>query len=289
MYASRRTGPPARLVALAGLAMLAAGAALSPSAAGAAPRVSGNWAGYVASPGPSVGSRFSSVSGSWRQPAAGCTAGREGFSAVWVGLGGFGAGRPVEQVGTDADCSRSGRASYVAWFELFPAGPVELQMAVRPGDRMTASVTSNANRVTLRIRNLTTGGRFSTTRRVSRPDFSTAEWIVEAPSSCTPANSCSTLPLADFGTVAFSSATATARGRTGTISDRRWSATALELQQRASDLAGGSAVARSAAALTLGTPTPVRRDGSFSVSWSERSGSAQGPAPPDFGPGPPQG
>ena len=38
-------------------------------------------------------------------------AGRESYSAVWVGLGGYSENASaLEQIGTDADCSRSGAA-----------------------------------------------------------------------------------------------------------------------------------------------------------------------------------
>src|SRR5438105_14216905 len=54
---------------------------------------SANWCGYVvggSSGGSSSGSgkQFSSVSGSWVQPAVKCTAGSSDDSAFWVGLGG---------------------------------------------------------------------------------------------------------------------------------------------------------------------------------------------------------
>jgi hypothetical protein len=147
---------PVRLALLAFTAIVAG--ALAPPA-GAATVVSTNWAGYVAVAHASVGSRFSSVSGSWRQPAASCTAGRETFSAVWVGLGGYGENRrSLEQVGTNADCTRAGRAVYSAWLELLPSAPAEVKLRVHPGDRISASVTVRGASVTLRLRDLTTGG-----------------------------------------------------------------------------------------------------------------------------------
>jgi hypothetical protein len=203
---------------------------------------------------------------------------------VWVGLGGYGQGaRALEQVGTDANCTSSGRATYATWFELVPAGPVELKLKVRPGDRVTASVTTRASRVTLRLRNLTTGAAFSTTRHYSNPDVSTAEWIVEAPSDCGTANRCTTLPLANFGSVSFSSATATARGHTGTVRDAGWSSTRLQLQQSAGALAPESAGrgARFPDALTQATASPATpSSGAFAVTWSERSTGAQRPPAP---------
>jgi Peptidase A4 family len=286
--AAKLIGAPARLALLAWVAILAGAPAPS---AGAATLLSDNWAGYVAVPHASVGSRFSSVSGSWRVPAASCTAGRETFSAVWVGLGGYRESRrSLEQLGTNADCTRAGRAVYTAWLELLPSAPVEVTLRVHPGDRISASVTVRGSSVTLRLRNRTTGARYSTTRRYSNPDVSSAEWIVEAPSMCASTGDCTTLALADFGSTRFSSATVTAYGHTGTIVDAGWSAAALELQQLNGVLArgGGGVDVRLASAVTLARPSAVSSaDGSFSVSWSEQSTAAEAPAPPGFGAGPP--
>ena len=228
-------------------------ALLAPAVAGATD-VSSNWAGYVAQPSPSGGSSFSSVSGSWTEPSATCERSRESYSAVWVGLGGFreDAGG-LEQLGTDADCSSAGKVSYSSWFELLPAEAITVHLTVRPGNRMTASVTVRDHDVTLRLRDLSTGARFSITRRAPDVDISSAEWIVEAPSVCASAGGCRTLALTDFGEVAFSSASATSLGHTGPISDPAWSATALELRQNALP---STARARDGAALSRGQPGP---------------------------------
>jgi WD40 repeat protein len=266
--------------------MLACGAIWLTASASAATSISANWAGYASVPAASVGSRFSSVSGSWTLPSATCTSGKEAYSAVWVGLGGYSKSAALEQVGADADCTRSGHASYSTWYELLPAGPVNVALKVHPGDRMSASVTVRSRDVTLRLRNLSTGARFTTTRRVAKIDVSSAEWIVEAPSVCATAGSCATLPLTNFGTTLFSSATATARGHTGTIDDADWSAIALELQQAGAGATGGGPAAlrrASARALTVATASAVAAsDGSFSVVWGERSIHTEQPAAPTF-------
>src|ERR1035437_1411388 len=132
------------------------------------------------------------------------------------GLGGFGErSKALEQIGTDADCTRFGSAVYSTWYELVPAAPITLKLKVHAGDAMVASVTVKDHDVTLRIRDLSTGKMFTRTRRVSRIDSSSAEWIVEAPSVCVPTNICRTLTLTDFGSVAFSDLSATAGGQTG--------------------------------------------------------------------------
>jgi hypothetical protein len=264
------------------MTLAVSGAAVA-SPAGAA-TVSANWAGYVASPSASVGLSFSSVSGSWTVPSATCTAGREAHSAAWVGLGGDNEdSSALEQIGTDADCARSGTAAYSAWYELIPAGPVELKLELRAGDEMSASVTVRSHDVTLRIRDLSTGARFSTTRRVSRVDVSSAEWIVEAPSVCLTADACATLALTDFGSVSFASATATAAGHTGAIEDPDWSATALELRQGAGHDFGrgpGRRFGPTSALVTADPSTVSGPDGSFSVSFQEQSIQIEPPPAP---------
>jgi hypothetical protein len=240
--------------------------------------VSSNWAGWVALRPSGEAKQFSSVSGAWTQPAARCNRGRT-YSAVWVGLGGYSTSE-LEQIGTAADCSSANRASYTSWYELVPAGPVELKLKVRPGDRLVASVTTGVHSVTLRIRNITTGARFSTTRHVSKIDASSAEWIAEAPSVCVNANACATLPLTDFGTVQFTSATATSQRHTGTVLDPAWSALALELQQGAADGSGPlRARTRTASAVTAVPSSASDANGSFAVIWQQQTLQTQRSAP----------
>jgi hypothetical protein len=232
--------------------------------------VSSNWAGWVALKPSGTEKRFSSVSGEWTEPTATCEGGRT-YSAVWVGLGGY-SGSELEQIGTDADCSSTDQASYTSWYELVPAAPVQLKLKIRQGDRLVASVTRSGHAVTLRIRNLTTGARFSATRHVSKIDASSAEWIAEAPSVCVTASACETLPLTDFGTVQFSSATVTSEAHTGTVLDPAWSALALELQQGPSAIGGALRTSvRTASALTAVPSNASSVDGSFSVTWEQRS------------------
>jgi hypothetical protein len=254
--------------------------------------ISTNWAGYVASPLPSVGSRFSQVSGAWRVPSVTCTAGHETDSAVWVGLGGYSErSRALEQVGSDADCTRSGRAVYSSWYELLPAAPVNLKLGVHPGDELSASVTISGQHVTLRIRDLSTGGHFERTRRLGVIDASSAEWIVEAPSAC--ASACAILPLADFGQVAFTDATATVGSHTGPIGDADWVAVALELSQRAfSGFPRRTRVSETPTrTLTEAAPSAsAAPSGAFSVSWQQSSQQIEAASPPTlpgFGGGPP--
>ena len=77
--------------------------------------MSSNWAGYVLG-----GASFTSVTGTWVQPAADCTSTGPSASAFWVGLGGSSRAveRSLEQAGTGAECLADGSARYYAWYEL---------------------------------------------------------------------------------------------------------------------------------------------------------------------------
>ena len=154
-----------------------------------------NWSGYAV-----LGSAFTSAHGSWVVPAVNCTGVRgDQYSAFWVGLDGY-SSSTVEQTGTLSDCT--GRsASYAAWYEFYPAGLIEVNMTIRPGDHMSASVVYNGgNSFTVTITDVTTGRSFTKTSNVSGAARSSAEWIAEAP-CCT--FSGGILPLANFGTVKF--------------------------------------------------------------------------------------
>ncbi|HMD52478.1 MAG TPA: G1 family glutamic endopeptidase [Solirubrobacteraceae bacterium] len=279
MRFQRLLGPAAKVWSITWIALMAVGAASAEAIS-----VSSNWAGYIASPSAGVGSRFERVSGTWTIPNATCSAGRESYSAVWVGLGGASEDSPaLEQIGTDADCTSSGAAGYSSWYELVPAVPVELRLEVHPGDVLSASVAVRSHEVTLRMRDLSTGTHFSTTRRDPVLDLSSADWIVEAPSVCLSANACRTLALTDFGNVSFSSATATAAGHTGAIVNPAWSDTPLELRQDPTSGSGRGNRRRlsSTRRLITATPsTPPASGGSFSVSWQEQSGQLEQPPPP---------
>jgi hypothetical protein len=187
--------------------------------------VSQNWAGYT------VGaSSFSSVSGSWVEPAASCNSGQTD-AAFWVGLGGSSSqSRALEQTGTEIDCSPSGQATHFAWYELVPKAPVKMDLAIHAGDRISARVTVSGTSVTVALSDNTTGQSATKTLEMSSPDTSSAEWIAEAPSQCdSTLTSCQPLDLTDFDTVRFSDATATADGHTGRISDTAWTPSAVAI------------------------------------------------------------
>jgi hypothetical protein len=234
-------------------------------AADTSPQASVNWSGYAAvSPTtesvPQADSplSFSDVTGSWTQPKARCVKGHSDAAAFWVGIGGFSEdSSTLQQLGTTAQCSSRGVATYFVWWEIVPAAEVRVPMKVRAGDRVTAAVLVNGSKVTMSIKNATRRTRFSTTVTVSQPlDVASAEWIAEAPTACTPNGGCEVVPLTNFGSVTFSKAAATANQVSGTITDPAWLVTPLDLIPDAS--AGGSGA----------SPGVLSADGrSFRVSW----------------------
>lgn len=152
-----------------------------------------NWSGYAA-----TGGRFTRVSAKWTAPKVTCSS-TATFSSFWVGLDGDGS-NTVEQTGTESDC-QGGRASYFAWYEMFPKFPVTIGHPVVPGDSMSASVTAGTNSsFKLAISDSTQGWTFQTTKTLAGARLASAEVIAEAPSS-----QGGVLPLANFGTVKFNS------------------------------------------------------------------------------------
>ncbi len=177
---------------------------------------SSNWSGYAVSAG--VGS-VTRVAGSWVVPAVSSSV--SGYSSSWVGIDGVN-NSLVEQIGTDSDYT-NGQAHYYAWYEMYPAPPVNLGLTINPGDTISASVTfTGSNQFTLALTDVSTGGSYSTVQTSSRAQRSSAEWIQEAPL----ASFFSVLPLANFGTINFSGANATVGGTTGPA-DNAWPGSTL--------------------------------------------------------------
>jgi hypothetical protein len=156
-----------------------------------------NWSGYAA-----TGS-FTSVSANWTEPTGHCTSATR-YSSFWVGLDGFNS-TTVEQTGSEVDCS-GGSPVYYSWYEMYPAYPHNFSNTVRPGDKFFGSVTYHGgSSYTLVLQDITRGWKHTVNASLSGAANSSAEVIAEAP-CCTASGGI--LPLADFGTVNFSNATA---------------------------------------------------------------------------------
>jgi hypothetical protein len=192
--------------------------------------VSSNWSGYAVT---SPGVTYTSVTATWKQPAASCgqvDAGAQ--SAFWVGLGGYSStSQALEQIGSDSDCSAGGQPDYYAWYELVPAAAVQLGIKIEAGNTVTVSVNAidGGTTIELQIINRSRGVRVTKLLPFASPDLSSAEWIAEAPSECS-RDSCQTEPLADFGSVSFTRIAALGNGVGGTVSNPAWSADQIELR-----------------------------------------------------------
>jgi hypothetical protein len=159
---------------------------------------SSNWSGYIAS-----GSGFTSVKGTWVQPAVTCAASGTQEAWFWVGIDGY-RSRTVEQIGSLARC-RDGQAVYYVSYQLYPSPQVVVSSPtyrVNPGDKLSARVSASGDLFMLSIKS-SAGWSFSATTSMPSAKRSSAEWIVSTPNTKS-----GLAKLADFGKVRFTDAEA---------------------------------------------------------------------------------
>ena len=272
MPVERRVAAPlgrsARLGALVSALVVLAGAA---APADAASKPAQRWSGYVVT-GKKVS--FTSATGTWVEPAVTCRRGVDPtLSTVWVGIGGFAQGSNVlDQVGTDANCDSTGRASYFAWFELLPDIAHDVAGKVEAGDRMTGTVSVlGTNLIDVKIENRTRHWSFDRQIQAGSPDRTSAEWVVEAPYSCL-RFTCHQASLANFGSVAIGNIAATGNGRRGTLRGKGWKATPLVLAPCVQTIASVKKDGLPAVAV----PRAVSADGTtFAIAWGQETGSPE--------------
>src|SRR5262249_3908479 len=123
------------------------------------------------------------------------------------------------------------------------------RMPIHPGDTMSAGVSYNTRtgKFRLAITDVTTGRSFVTFQRAPGAARSSAEWIVEAPSSGS-----HTLPLANFDTVTISGAQATIGGATTAIDTAAGSGVAVYQINMTSQF--GDEIATTSAVTDAGSP-----------------------------------
>jgi hypothetical protein len=201
-----------------------------------------NWAGYAA-----TGGAFTSVSGVWNVPAFE-PASAVGTDAVWVGIGGVQT-TDLIQAGTQQMASGGGCTLYQAWLEMLPQPSRSVPVWVHGGDQIAVSISQQSTATWLiSFTNRTTGQTYQIRVRYAS-SLSSAEWVVEAPSSAR-GRLLSVLPLDDFGSVAFSEATATRDGQTQTIAQAAGSA--IDMISRAGQiLADASALGEDGASFSV--------------------------------------
>jgi hypothetical protein len=226
---------------------------------------SDNWSGYVAQANSSrpQPDSVSAVSGSWVVPEVTGPSTGATYGSVWVGIDGY-SNATVEQVGTEADFV-NGKPVYYAWWEMYSSGGQQPEqpitsMTVQPGDLISASVqhiTSGAHAgqfdlsIVDRSQANDSFGTYQASPATQSPlaQRSSAEWIVEAPTvhgfaptcmTCSPSslpeqigdaptNDGGIATLPNFGSVAFSHATAVINGVSGAINSPSWNSQAVDI------------------------------------------------------------
>jgi hypothetical protein len=143
--------------------------------------VSGNWSGYVAD------GNYTVVQGTFNVPSVPQSA-TSSHTAEWVGIDGASSADPsLIQAGVE-ETYNAATNSFVtyAWWEILPAPETPISSLIvspRAGDQMTITISQlSGSSWSIRVSDDTTGQVFSTTQSYSGPGTS-AEWILEAPSS----------------------------------------------------------------------------------------------------------
>jgi hypothetical protein len=170
-----------------------------------------NWSGYADVS--TTDGTFTKVSASWTTPSVKCTA-EDMIVSNWVGLDGWN-DSTVEQDGTIGWCYKS-VPTYFTWYEMYPAGTVEVGTSLKVGDKISASVTRVGTSYTLALTDATTPANSfseSATCAASTCLDTSAEWITERP-----AFSIGIVPQADYKTFKMTNGAETAAGKSGTIS-----------------------------------------------------------------------
>ena len=169
-----------------------------------------NWSGYADTA--TKHQTFTKVSGAWTTPSVTCNA-EDQITSDWVGLDGFNS-NTVEQLGTISWCFQ-GAPTYFTWYEMFPKGTVEVGTALKPGDKISASVTRTGTSYAFKLTDSTTAGNdISATKTCALANCkdTSAEWISERPSF-----SIGVVPQAHYNAFKITAGSVTANGHTTTI------------------------------------------------------------------------
>ena len=169
-----------------------------------------NWSGYADTA--TKHQTFTKVSGAWTTPSVTCNA-EDQITSDWVGLDGFNS-NTVEQLGTISWCFQ-GAPTYFTWYEMFPTGFVEVGKSLKPGDKISASVTRTGTSYALKLTDATTAGNnISVTKTCALATCvdTSAEWISERPSF-----SIGIVPQAHYNAFKITAGSVTANGHTTTI------------------------------------------------------------------------
>ena len=99
-------------------------------------------------------------------------------SSAWIGIDG-GDSSMVEQIGVEASTSTKGTPAYIAWYELYPAGIVQIPLKVSPGDEIDCTIEDVGSLMVLSMTDKTTHLGWGVGVDDKGFRYSTAEYIVE--------------------------------------------------------------------------------------------------------------
>ncbi len=178
---------------------------------------SDNWSGYALTSANNSNNTFSNVSANFVVPTV-TPSTTTGLSeaAFWVGLDGYSSQR-IEQIGVIAEAETGYTSYYYAFYAMGSGSAVSIAQ-VLPGDNISVAVSydSSTDKYGLYIDDTSRPGinETLTPSAGTNPAPSSAEWIAEANGILgTPP-----YPLANFGSVTFTNASATDSGpTTGTL------------------------------------------------------------------------
>jgi Peptidase A4 family len=197
-----------------------------------------NWSGYVAYASMQNDGSFNLVSAEWTEPAVTCPK-KNAWTLFWVGFDGWPANEPtmdrsVEQGGTSAQCV-AGVPHYSAFWEMWPTDAVQTMFSIDAGDQIMSSViySPSSNEFLITVSD-SRNGHVVNSQTVNEPcgpnlacPRMSAEWVAESPAHF---GTDTWFPLANYGTMNFTSATATnEEGDQGPISyPTQWSDSGIE-------------------------------------------------------------
>ncbi len=129
------------------------------------------------------GHTYSAVSGNWVEPTGTCPATGSTSTEFWVGIDGI-TSSSVEQDGTGIECF-GGAPIYFTWWEMFPTNSVQVvSTALKPGDKIHASLTRNGTSYTLAVTDSThSAASFTTIQTCATCANSSAEWDAQTSQS----------------------------------------------------------------------------------------------------------
>jgi len=194
---------------------------------------SDNWAGAVLN---EAAGTFKSVTATFTVPTpkAASDLGSQSASA-WVGIDGDTCDSAILQTGLDFDVINGDAVFYSAWYEWYPDYAYDFDnISFNPGDSVTLTVTASSTKAgTAVIKNNSNGQ--SVTQKITSSSAlcqQDAEWIVEDFEQ-----GGELVPLVNFGTVAFTGASA----KTASGSVTPTSANVMDIQQNGNTLTSASA------------------------------------------------